>query len=141
LITFQFRASSIKRLTRNNHAFVNTIYHRWSPNWDFTESDLAPVKQSLSHPGVVEAALGYYWSYKDIQNDQKAKAIRNRRTTVPTLTLVGQNDAALDINIMAATIDAFSGPYQYQVLPKAGHFLHRESPELVLKYILDFLGE
>jgi pimeloyl-ACP methyl ester carboxylesterase len=60
---------------------------------------------------------------------------------VPTLTLHGDRDGAIDARIFARTDGDFVGGYTRKQLDGAGHFLHREQPERVAREIIDFLGE
>lgn len=139
-ITFQFRKHAIKQISRKNFKFLNSIYRRWSPDWDFTEDDLAPIKESFAHAGVPEAALGYYWSFAEARRKGSSKNPSRKRTTVPTLTLVGESDGTLNTDVMRNTPEAFTNTYEYHLIPKVGHFLHREAPEIVFNYIRDFLA-
>lgn len=141
-VTFQFRSRALARLMRNDLAEIDTIYRRWSPNWDVTETDLAPVKQALRQPGGMQGALGYYWSFAQDAFGSRAAEVRrlvSARTTVPTLAFFGEEDGALDQSNLERTRQCFDGEYELVWIPKVGHFLHREAPQLFLDKTLEFI--
>lgn len=138
-ITFQFRGMTLRRFRKDNFAFVDTIYRRWSPNWNFTAEDVQPVKTAFAQAGGLEAALGYYWSFASNLRNPEVRAVTARRTTVPTLSIFGEADGAVDNGILPKTPKAFRAHYEYVVLPRAGHFPHREAPDSFIAHVLEFL--
>lgn len=141
-ITFQFKRLAAWQLKRNQAAYVESIYRRWSPTWDFSPGETQAIRQSFMEPGRAEAALGYYWSFAADGRGQRAKevqAVTTKRTSVDTLCLVGDADGALDLGGMAHTPKAYTGSYRFEIFPNVGHFLHREDPQRFLKTVLAFL--
>ncbi len=59
--------------------------------------------------------------------------------TVPTISLVGESDGlgAPDANDRHAR--HFTGRYERRIVPRAGHFLPRETPEAVVAAVRDLL--
>lgn len=139
-ITFQFHGYAKWALRRNNSAYVDSIFRRWSPTWQFTDEDTKHVKEAFARPGGIEGALGYYWSFAESGRDEAIQKLVNRKTSAPTLCLVGEADGALDLSAMPRSASAFTGSYRYEVLPNVGHFLHRETPDIFAKLVLDFLS-
>lgn len=141
-ITFQFKDSARRFMSRDGFSGVDAIYKRWSPNWDFTAEDLSEAKNAMSSPGNLDAALGYYWSFREdsflTKNDQAGTTAR-RQTSVPTLCIVGDCDGALDMATMPKTPSCFSGEYRYEALAGAGHFVHCERPDEVAALISAFI--
>ena len=88
-ITFQFRGLTKRKFRRNNLEYVDEIYRRWSPTWDFPASETEQMKEALAQPGVLEAVLGYYWSFSSGFTDSNIQKLANGKTSVPTLTIVG----------------------------------------------------
>jgi pimeloyl-ACP methyl ester carboxylesterase len=138
-ITFQWRGMSIRWMKRNNYAAIGAIFKRWSPNWRFTEADIAPVRKSLSQPGGVEAALGYYWSSRGNRGDPAAQNPYRGKIDAPTLTILGAADGALTFDPLAPTANFFTAQYEQVILPDVGHFLHRETPDAFAELVLNFL--
>lgn len=138
-LTFQFRRWATWRLRRSRSAYVDAIYRRWSPTWNFVPEETEHVKAAFAQEGGVEAALGYYWSFAADRNNPDVQKVLRQKTAVPTLCIVGEADGALNSETMAQTPRAYTGPYQYKVLPGVGHFLHRENPDLFAALVLEFL--
>jgi pimeloyl-ACP methyl ester carboxylesterase len=136
-----------KRIRRGGLQALDRTIRRWSPSWNPSDEELEPIKASLGAPGGIENALGYYranlrdtvlfWT----QRARAQRAVQERRTSVPTLTLYGNEDGALDVKVFAKTDESFTGPYLRRQIDGAGHFVHREQPERVAAEILDFLGD
>ena len=139
-VTFQMRGRSVRWLRANNFAALRRLYQRWSPKWSFSDSELTAVKASLSQPGGVEGALGYYWSFIEGRSNSDVQRLLRKKTGTPTLSLLGDADGALPLGAIKDVESAYTGSYQQIVLPDVGHFLHREAPELVAKHILAFLA-
>lgn len=143
-ITFQFRKWIVARLKRNNFAEVEAIYRRWSPTWAVMPAEIEPVKQALAAPHGVEHALGYYWSFaRDAigPNGVRVRRVLQARTSVPTLSIFGDLDGALDNKNIEQTRNYFTAVYELVRIPEAGHFVHREAPEVVLDRILEFIQQ
>jgi len=126
---------------RNNFAYLDALYAKWSPAWRVPENMLSKMKEDFSQPGRLGAALGYYRSFiRDGLNPAKLALLR-QKTSVPTLCLVGNEDGATNSEWFAKTPEAFTGPYELDVVKNSGHFIQREQPEVVLKKIFEFLGK
>ena len=138
-ILFQFKGMAVNWMKRDNYAAISTLFKRWSPKWQFTEADIEPVRTSLSQAGGVEASLGYYWSFIKNRNNKELQRLIQRKTEVPTLTIIGELDSTLNHDAFSRTKEAFTGPYQQVLLPENGHFLHREAPDKFAELVLNFL--
>ena len=142
-VTFQLGKRAAARIRRDDFAEVAAIYRKWSPTWTPPAAELDAVKEAFLAPGGVEAALGYYWSFRrDAIGPRGAEARRILRatTTVSTLSFFGGLDGALDLSNVEASRRCFSGAYEIVQVPDAGHFVHREAPRLFLDRVLDFLA-
>jgi pimeloyl-ACP methyl ester carboxylesterase len=104
---------------------------------------IAEIKRMLAEPGALAATLGYYRAMFDPRNvDPKLEAVRRsmeRPITVPTLALCGGDD--LRAELMSDQGRYFTGPYRYELVAGAGHFLHREKPAEVNRLVLDWLAQ
>jgi len=65
--------------------------------------------------------------------------IMNQDTSIPILAIFGSNDIRAEV--AEAQKQFFKGPYRAEVLENCGHFLHREQPEKVTNFILEWLEE
>lgn len=124
--------------------FIRNLWHDWSPTWDFTEEDIAPVLETLSRPGSLEAALGYYRcmfqpALQDpaLMGDQMRVGMES--VLVPTLYLHGADDGCIGADLMEGMEASFPLGLTKAVVEGAGHFMHCEKPEVVTRRILEFL--
>jgi pimeloyl-ACP methyl ester carboxylesterase len=72
--------------------------------------------------------------------DPRLESLRQslgRPISVPTLALCGGVDPRDEL--MRDQAQYFTGEYRYEVVPGAGHFLHRERPAEVNRLILEWL--
>jgi pimeloyl-ACP methyl ester carboxylesterase len=132
---------------RDHYAFIDRLVRRWSPGWHFTDADLEPVKRTLAAPGGIERALGYYRAnlrttvLSRFGAGKRQREVQQRKTAVPTLTIHGADDGAVDASQFARTSEAFTGPYRLVRIENAGHFVHREQPGRVEREVIEFLGD
>lgn len=139
VLFFQLPWLPEKRVPRDNFAFIDRLYRAWSPNWEESEFDLAPVKRALAAPGGLRAALGYY--RRMIRGASKSVYdVMSRKTSVPTLWFAGEADGSIGPEILADTAEACSGPFELVSLPEVGHFIHREAPAAFQAKLLAFIG-
>ena len=108
------------------------MYERWSPGFEWPESEFEAAKNAYADPGTVNAALGYYralgpWPFRG-------------GVETPTLVIGGLTDGVattLDFERSASRVNAAC---TVTMLP-GGHFLHREYPDPVAETILAWLAE
>lgn len=140
-ITFQWKGWIRRKLAKNNFAYLDEIYRRWSPRWNFPPDELTEVKASFGQPDGIEGPLGYYWQMPKDTRNRKVQKVMRSKTSVPTLCVVGDADGALSTELMKDSHKAFTGPYEAKILPDVGHFLHREDPQAFHEVLLPFLQE
>lgn len=138
---FQVEQLPEKAIVENDFAFIDYLWDFWtSPGFE-DAAHIADVKKTLSQPGVLAAALGYYRAMLDASRDDPKLAhvheLINQKISVPTLALCGADDMRAELMIDQA--EYFSGEYRFELIDGAGHFLHREKPEPVNQLILDWL--
>lgn len=87
----------------------------------------------LAQPGAATAALNWYRAVPF------APAATRSRVTVPTLYVYGDGDFALGRKAADLTAEEVTGPYRFEVLEGASHWLPEEVPDriaaLVLKHV------
>lgn len=91
---------------------------------------------TLSPPGALEAAIAWY---------RAGGTASLRARDVPAAgqrTLYAWGDADTTVGRIAAeaTADFVAGPYRFEVIPGAGHFLTDEVPETVNRLLLEHLA-
>lgn len=144
MIYFQMRERPERVLPRNDFAFLEQLWRAWSPGWEIPRGDLIAMKQILSAPGALSAALGYYRAAFDPRHPRAAEGRRLFTTPIqaPVLGLTGERDGCISPRIFMRCLPAplFAGGITGQVIEGAGHFLALERPEVVNSAILCFLN-
>lgn len=137
---FQLPSLPERRVARDNFAFIDRLYRDWSPNWQTTDADLAPVKRCLAAPGGVRHALAYYRSM--ISGSTRAqREVMSRVTTVPALVFAGEVDGSVGLDQFRDTARCYSALDELVVVPGVGHFPHREQPAAFAERVLRFLRD
>ena len=140
---FQLPELPEKALVANDFAFVDYLWEYWSSPGYHDAAHLAEIKRMLAEPGALTATLAYYRAMFDPRNiDPKLEGLRRsmeRPIAVPTLAICGGDDMRAEL--MGDQARYFTGPYRYEVVAGAGHFLHREKPAEVTRLVLDWLRQ
>jgi pimeloyl-ACP methyl ester carboxylesterase len=136
---FQLGPLSTWQASRNNFAYIEYLYHYWSPSWHVPDSLVAQMERDFSRPGRLAAALRYYHCAFMDGFDSRKTALYRATTTVPTLAIVGDHDISYKLGMFSNIASAFNGPFQLVVVPNTGHFIQQEQPELFTETLLAFL--
>ncbi|WP_432003800.1 alpha/beta fold hydrolase [Streptomyces sioyaensis] len=89
----------------------------------------------LSAPGALTATLNWY------RAPESVISIPAGRISVPTLFLWGSEDTALGRGAAESTGEWVDGPYRFEALEGASHWLPEEVPDVVAPKILDHLEQ
>jgi len=131
-------------VAHDNMAFIRRLWQDWSPGWKFPESQLQAVLDTLAQPGVLNAALTYYRCALDPEYQHSDVAAQQGRMgevlSTPTLHLHGGIDGCIGVAATEDMANHFSGPFELELMPQAGHFLHQEDAQFVNARVLEFLG-
>jgi pimeloyl-ACP methyl ester carboxylesterase len=111
------------RLRAADFAQVDALVRRWSPAWDPPAGETAAVKACFRHPGVVEAALGYYRAVPP-----SPPRFLRRKLEVPSAAISGADDGVLRLSDYQRARRWYAAPHEIVHMP-GGHFLHREHPD------------
>lgn len=140
---FQLPRLSERKVRADNFAFLEYLWRKWSPSWDIDLARLAEVKMTFRHPGVVEAALGYYrglmWgALTDPHSWQRTVELAFRPIEVPTTMVSGLDDGCVATAMFDDPADAFAhDDWRLETIAGAGHFLPLEAPAQVAELICD----
>jgi pimeloyl-ACP methyl ester carboxylesterase len=122
-------------LRANDFALVDYLWRHWSSQAP-DPNHVSRVKRTLREPGVVAAVLGYY---RGLVRIPSAKPDFFKRATqsieVPTLVVYGKDDPAREVS--ESERPCFEGEYRREIVPGAGHFVHREQPEQLTGLLLE----
>ncbi len=122
---------------------LHELWQIWSPGWDFSPAQFAPVQQAFLEADVAWAATRYYralftpWR----GNTRMLYALARRALKVPTLALTGAQDGCMQAELFDVLVDPamFPAGIQCQRLPDCGHFLQAEQPQAVIAALLPHL--
>ena len=139
---FQLPGLPEQALAANSFAFIDYLWRYWSAPGHQDAAHIADIKRMLAEPGALTATLSYYRAMFDPSKaDPRLDTLRqsmNRPISVPTLALCGGADPRAEL--MQDQAQYFTSEYRFELVPGAGHFLHRERPTEVNRLILDWLS-
>jgi pimeloyl-ACP methyl ester carboxylesterase len=130
----------------DDYAVIDTLWRDWSPGYTPDPGFMRALKDTFSAPGCLDAAIGYYRAtFGTTPGDPALDDVQAKgggEIPVPTLYLHGVDDGCLGIE---GVVDDELRPFfpaglDVERVPGAGHFLHRERPDLVNPLIAAFLG-
>jgi epoxide hydrolase 4 len=102
----------------------------------FSEVDLNAYRDAAAQPGALTAMLNYYRCiFQSLINGDRSNW---EILDVPTLTIWGENDAALGKELTYGT-EAYVRDWQIKYIPNCSHWVQQEQPASVNRYIREFL--
>lgn len=136
--------SAPAKVMANQCGRLRALWASWSPGWQFTEADFAPVLQAFSIPGVAWAATRYYRSLFTLHRaTTRAIYVTSRKPLgVPTLAMAGVKDGCMQAGLFDAMVEPVCFPKGVRtvLLDDCGHFLQAERPDAVLRELLDHIA-
>lgn len=139
MAAFQVPGVAEELVRRDDFALIEWLWQLWSPGWEYDDERLAAVKDTFRTGETVEAALQYYRSFfRDALSHPDGLAISG--IEIPTLLLAGRNDGCIGANLFTESHRCYDGRHRTEIIPKAGHFLHRERPDRIAEEILSFVA-
>ena len=136
-IRFRNQKKSPAYTRKDNFAYLDKLYTRWSPNWAAYTETADLIKRAYSLPGRLEAALGYYWSLN--QQDKSQPDLYEKMPEMPWLALAGRTDGALPMGAFKRMEKRVETPFWMVYHDEAGHFLHAEAPKFFVETLKAFL--
>jgi pimeloyl-ACP methyl ester carboxylesterase len=130
-LLFQFEGVAEELLTRDDWALLR--------EWTAGAGDQQFWREDLSRPGALTAALNWYRA-----NMHPARQLRNGpqvpAVAAPTLALWSEGDRYLTEDAMVASQEFVRGPWHYERLPGASHWMQLDQPELLNRLLLQHLA-
>jgi pimeloyl-ACP methyl ester carboxylesterase len=100
----------------------------------FTKEDLEAYKNAAAKPGALTAMLNYYRTiFTNNFLEQKWGILK-----VPTLLIWGEEDTALGKELTYGT-EEYVKDLKVRYIPNCSHWVQQEQPQLVNRYIREFL--
>ena len=128
-------------LARNRREIASLLWRLWSPNWSFDEATFAATAASFDNPDYVDVTVNSYCHrYGSAPGDPAFDELERLlaaqpRIDVPTIVLHGAADGVSPPEHSEGNAKYFGTRYQRRVVPVAGHFLSRETPEAAVEAI------
>lgn len=143
MLLFQARGLSERIVARDDFAFVEALWRRWSPGWDWDPADMAALKSALAEPGVLRSALSYYRSMTLVRSPEARRmgSLARRPVEVPTLAVTGRADRCMDTRIFDdLDTSRYRGGLEVERLD-GGHWTHREDHKAFDALLHDWIKE
>jgi pimeloyl-ACP methyl ester carboxylesterase len=122
-----------KRFAADDFAALRAIYKRWSPTWNPTDAELAPIRECFGDRASLEAAMGYYRALAFTP-----PAFMRSPVATPAVVFSGTDDPNVDLADYKRGQRMFTGDYTIEEMP-GGHFMHREHPGVFAERLLAHL--
>jgi pimeloyl-ACP methyl ester carboxylesterase len=123
---FRQTGTAEAQLTENNWQ----LFREWTRNVKETDRWIT----SLSRPGALTAALNWYRA-----NNTPAAGAAPPPITMPVLGIWSDGDAYLTEIRMKTSGERIKGPFKYERISNASHWLMLDQPEALNKLLLSFL--
>jgi pimeloyl-ACP methyl ester carboxylesterase len=129
---------SARTCRRNDFAYLDSLYRRWSPGWSGPERDetVRRAKEALSSKATLDGAIAYYRALP--LGGQPPPLQRVPR--VPGLIIGGDHDLG-ERAMFTRTAELLGPTSRALMVANAGHWPHRENPSAVLPELLEFLAQ
>ena len=136
---FQLEDLAPPAVRHDDFAFLDYLWDYWSAEGHEYGDHLERVKRdTLAEDGRLEAALRYYRALLSFPQTHPEAAERIQgKTSVPTLTIFGDQDPARDLS--EGEHVNFDAEYRLEIVDGAGHFVHREQPGEVNRLVVEWL--
>ncbi len=124
-----------RKMRRNDFAYLETLYRRWTPNWRGPARDgcVARAKEAFADQRSLHGALDYYRALSPRLAPELTRA-----SSVPGLVVADTN--GIDLEIWERTEAMLGEGSETLVLPGTGHWPHREAEDAFLERLLEFAG-
>jgi len=133
-------------LAKNRRALCRLLWETWSPGWHFSDETFDRTAVSFDNPDFVDVVIhSYRHRHGNAPGEPRfieveKKLAQHPKIQVPSIALYGANDGvALQPPDPAIDRASFTSLIAREVVPKVGHFVPRENPEVVSSAILKVL--
>jgi pimeloyl-ACP methyl ester carboxylesterase len=133
-------------LAANRRPLCRLLWRLWSPTWAFDDATFDRTADAFDTPDFVEVVIhSYRHRFGYAAGDPALEEVERRLAAqpairVPTVVLQGADDGVTPPSSTAAHAAHFGGPYDYRLVPGAGHNLPQEAPRAVVDAVLHILG-
>lgn len=134
-------------LTANRREITRILWQQWSPNWHFDDATFDRTAAAHDNPDYVDVVIhSYRHRFGLVDGDPQYADLQRRLATlpairVPTITLDGDEDGVVPAIDGAATAAKFIGRRTHRVVPRAGHNLPQEEPEVFAGAVMELIED
>jgi pimeloyl-ACP methyl ester carboxylesterase len=144
---FQCTEAGAAAVRQDPVGFARIQWDTWSPPGWFDEAEFAATAAPFSEPDWAAVTLNAYRSrwLPGEATDPRYAALQQRlhdthSLAVPTIMIQGAGDTCDSLPESEGLDQYFTAGYQRLVVENAGHFPHREAPDVVAHAVLQLLG-
>lgn len=114
-------------------------YDNWKlfREWSRGEGDTEKYIQDLSRPGALTAALNWYRA--NVKPEKPSSQNEFPEIKCPTMGIWSAKDNYMTESHVRNSYEKIKGPWRYEIIHDAGHWMMLEKPDAVNSLILDFL--
>ena len=105
----------------------------------FTDDELQKYTEALQKSGALTAAINYYRAAFRERMRHGERAFD--KIKCPTLLIWGEEDTALGKELTFGMESCFTNRFEIRYIPHCSHWVQQEQPELVNRYMTEFLLE
>jgi pimeloyl-ACP methyl ester carboxylesterase len=132
-------------LAANRRSIARLLWTQWSPNWPF---DACFERTAVAHdnPDYVDVVIHSYRHRFGLAEGDPDYAELQRELamlppiTVPAITLDGAGDGVASATDGSASAAKFTGRRIHRVIPRAGHNLPQEEPEVFAEAVMELMN-
>jgi len=123
-------------LAANRRGIARLLWQQWSPNWDFDDACFERTAMAHDNPDYVDVVIHSYRHRFGLADGDPRYADLQRKLaalppiTVPAMTIDGEGDGVVLATDGSASAQNFTGRRVHRVVPRAGHNLPQEEPEV-----------
>jgi pimeloyl-ACP methyl ester carboxylesterase len=133
-------------LAAHRREIARLLWAQWSPNWAFDDATFARSAAAFDNPDYVEIVIhSYRHRFGLAAGDPRYADLQRRlaalpRIPVPTITLDGAGDGVAPATDGRESAAKFTGLRDHRVIPRAGHNLPQEEPEVFVTAVMDVIA-
>lgn len=132
-------------LAANRREIARILWRQWSPNWHFDDATFERTAISHDNSDYVDVVIhSYRHRYGLADGDPRYAEIERRLAaqpviTVPTITFDGDGDGVARATDGSAQAARFAARRAHRIVPRAGHNLPQEEPEIFAAAVLELI--
>jgi pimeloyl-ACP methyl ester carboxylesterase len=133
-------------LAADRRGIARILWQQWSPNWHFDDPAFERTAVAHDNPDYVDVVIhSYRHRFGLADGDPRYAALQARLAAlpaiaVPAITLDGDADGVAAATDGSASAPKFTGRRIHRVVPRAGHNLPQEEPEVFAGAVLELIG-